>query len=173
MAMSPYLRGLRDRLGTMRILMPSVAGIVRDSSDRILLVRQSDDDSRSTPGGSIDPDETPATAVVREVWEETGLFVTVRRLIGVYGGPLFVVRYPNGDETQYVSAIFECEIASGQLRPDEDEVSEARFWSEQEAMGLRLSPWLPPVLPRLFDRSAAAWFEATDWRPPDGSVSPR
>ena len=171
--MSPYLRALRERVGTARILMPSVAGIVRDATNRILLVRQSDDDSWSTPGGSIDLDETPATAVVREVWEETGLFVTIRRLIGVYGGPLFVVRYPSGDETQYISAIFECEIASGQLRPDGDEVREARFWSQPEAVGLPLSPWLPRVLPRLFERTTDAWFEPTDWRPPDGPVSPR
>jgi hypothetical protein len=37
-----------------------------DNRDRILLVRQRDVDLWGTPGGSIDPYETPANTLVRE-----------------------------------------------------------------------------------------------------------
>ena len=47
--------------------------------------------------GGVEPYEAPAAAVVREVAEETGLTVTVTSLIGVYGGPQFVINYPNGE----------------------------------------------------------------------------
>jgi 8-oxo-dGTP pyrophosphatase MutT (NUDIX family) len=145
--------------------VPSVAGIVRDADSRVLLVQQRDDGAWSTPGGAIEMDETPADAVVREVWEETGLLVTPQRLIAVYGGPAFVVRYPNGDETQYISAMFECDVQSGHLRADDDEVQAARFWSLDEARALQLSPWLPPVLARLYAPDAPTWFEPPSWRP--------
>jgi 8-oxo-dGTP pyrophosphatase MutT (NUDIX family) len=165
MAMSSYIRALRAHVGTDRLLVPSVAGIVRDAESRVLLVQQRDDGTWSTPGGAIEMDETPADAVVREVWEETGLLVTPRRLIAVYGGPAFVVRYPNGDETQYISAMFECDVQSGHLHADDDEVQAARFWSLDDARALQLSAWLPPVLARLYGPDAPTWFEPPSWRP--------
>ncbi|MEP6493349.1 MAG: NUDIX domain-containing protein [bacterium] len=169
MAMSPYIRSLRAHVGTARLLMPSVAGIVRAPGNRLLLVQQRDDGKWSTPGGSIEIDETPADSVVREVWEETGLFVTPRRVFAVYGGPEFVVNYPNGDETQYISVMFECDVTSGELRADGDEIEHARFVTYDEASRLPLTPWLTRVLPRFFERSTESWFEPSSWRPSDAA----
>jgi 8-oxo-dGTP pyrophosphatase MutT (NUDIX family) len=164
MPISPYVRDLRSFVGTARLLMPSVAGIVRDG-DRLLLVQSRDDGRWSLPGGAIELNDTPANAVVREVWEETGLYVAPRRLVSVYGGPAFVVRYPNGDETQYISAMFDCDVISGELRADGDEVGAVRFWTQTESAELELSPWLPRVLPRLFTPSTSPWFEPATWKP--------
>jgi ADP-ribose pyrophosphatase YjhB (NUDIX family) len=150
MAISPYVRSLRERVGSMRLLLPSVTAVIRDDAGRVLLVRQKDGGVWSTPGGAIEPDESPADAVVREAWEETGLVVEARRVMAVWGGPGFVVRYPNGDETQYVMAVYECAVTGGALRPDGEETTEARFWREDEAAALPLAEWLRPVLPRLY-----------------------
>ena len=147
--------------------MPSVGGVVHDAEDRMLLVQARDDGSWTTPGGAIEMVDTPADAVVREVCEETGLLVVPTRLVAVFGGPAFVVRYPNGDETQYVSTMFECEIRGGQLRDrgdDGDEIQAARFFSRDEALDLELSPWLQPVLSRLYERGSS-WFEPPVWTP--------
>jgi ADP-ribose pyrophosphatase YjhB (NUDIX family) len=111
MAMAPHVRHLRAAVGGARLLLSSVTAVVRDARNSLLLVQQSDDGVWSTPGGAVEMQETPADAVVRETWEETGLLVRPIRLIAVYGGPEFVVRYPNGDESQYISAIFECASA--------------------------------------------------------------
>jgi ADP-ribose pyrophosphatase YjhB (NUDIX family) len=165
MALSPYVRDLRAAVGHARLLLASVAGIVRDPRGAILLVQQSDDGMWSTPGGVIEMDETPADAVVREVWEETGFFVRPTRLMAVYGGPAFVVRYPNGDESQYVSSFFECEIVSGRVHADGDETTAAAFWTLAEATHLPLSPWLTGVLPQLFETTTDPWFEPPVWRP--------
>jgi hypothetical protein len=91
--------------------------------------------------------------------------VTPTRLIGVYGGPTVVVRYANGDETQYISAMFACNVQSGELRADSDEVHIAQYWARDEALRLPLSPWLADVLPRLYDEESTAWFEPASWRP--------
>lgn len=168
MAMSAYMRGLRAHIGTARLLAPSVTGIVRAPGSRVLLVRQSDDQRWSTPGGAVEPDESPADAVVRELWEETGLLVVPRRLIAVYGGPGFVVRYPNGDETQYISTIFECDVESGALRADGEEIEAAQYWTLDEALQLSLADWLPDILPRLFEPVEHTWFTPSTWRPETG-----
>jgi 8-oxo-dGTP pyrophosphatase MutT (NUDIX family) len=165
MALSPYVRELRATVGHARLLLASVAGIVRDPNGRILLVQQSDTGMWSTPGGVIELDETPADAVVREVWEETGFLVQPTRLIAVYGGPEFVVRYPNGDESQYISSFFECTIVSGVVHADGEETTAASFWSYEESLELPLSPWLPRVLRRLFNTATDTWFEPPTWRP--------
>lgn len=108
MPISPYIAELRRHVGSRLLLLPSVMGVIYDRQSRVLLVRQTADGLWSTPGGVLEPDETPATAVVREVQEETGLEVSIVRLLGVFGGPSFVVQYPNGDRSQYLSAVFEC-----------------------------------------------------------------
>lgn len=136
-----------------------------DDAGRLLLVRQRDDDAWSTPGGFIEPDERPADAAVREAWEETGLLVRPERLLGVYGGPECVVRYPNGDETQYVIIAFECTVEHGTPRPDQHETTAVQFWSATEAAGLMLSPWLRSVLPEVYAGRAGVGFEPSTWRP--------
>ncbi|HEV3049610.1 MAG TPA: NUDIX domain-containing protein, partial [Longimicrobium sp.] len=129
MPISPYVRELRERVGSRRLLLPSVTALMYDDRGGLLLVRQRDGGVWSTPGGVMEPDETPADAAVREAWEETGLMVEPRRVFGVYGGPEFIVRYPNGDESQYVMIVFECAVVGGTLRPDDDETLEVRYWT--------------------------------------------
>jgi 8-oxo-dGTP pyrophosphatase MutT (NUDIX family) len=166
MGISPYVQMLRARAGSARLLLPSVAALVFDEVGGILLVRQRDGDVWSTPGGAIEPDETPADAVVRETWEETGLWVEPHRIVGVYSGPEFIVRYANGDESQYVIIAFECSVRAGHLRPDEDETLEVCYWNRAKAGALPLASWLRTVLPAFYTRQASAAFEPPDWRPP-------
>lgn len=162
---SPYIRDLRAAVGTRRLLIPSVAGIIRDG-ERILLVQEREGGVWSTPGGALElDDDTPANAVIREVYEETGLTVAPTRIFGVYGGPEFIVRYASGDETQYVSTMFECQVVGGEIKPDGDEIQHARFWSIEEALTLPLSPWLGRMIVRLYERGAEAWFEPPTSRP--------
>lgn len=167
MPMSPYLRELREKAGPMRLLLPSVSAHVFDAEGRLLLVRQRDLGLWSTPGGMIEPDESPADAVVREVWEETGLRVTPEQVSAVYGGAGFEVRYPSGDEVQYVIIAFRCAVAGGTLRADMDETLEARFWSEAQAAELSLAEWLRPVLAEVFARRGDTVFHPPRWTPPD------
>lgn len=51
--------------------------------DRILMVRHVHDgrDYWTLPGGGLEPDETPAEAAVREVFEETHVHVSVDRFV--------------------------------------------------------------------------------------------
>ncbi|HEX6371377.1 MAG TPA: NUDIX domain-containing protein [Longimicrobium sp.] len=165
MPISPHVRDLRAQMGSARLLLPSVSALIHDDAGALLLVRQRDGGVWSTPGGSMEFDETPADAVVREAWEETGLRVEPRRVFGVYGGPEFIVRYPNGDESQYVMIVFECAVLGGDLAPDGDETTEVRYWTAGEAAALPLTPWLRTMLPTFYTRPETADFEPARWRP--------
>src|SRR5229473_7334772 len=133
MPISEYLRSLRSQVGSALLLVPSVTGLVFDRDDgRVLLVRHSNGGVWVAPGGAIDLDEAPQDAVVREVWEETGLRVEPIRLCGVFGGPECHVKYANGDEVAYVMAVFECRRLGGELRADQEETLEARYFAASE-----------------------------------------
>ena len=80
--------------------------------DALLLVRELADGGRWTlPGGWADPNESPAEAVVREVWEETGYETRATRLLAVYDRS----KHPHvPPHPHYVYKLFfECELVGG------------------------------------------------------------
>ncbi|NUO97081.1 MAG: NUDIX domain-containing protein [Nonomuraea sp.] len=77
-----------------------VGAIIFDASDRLLLVQRGHPPGEglwSVPGGRLEPGETDAAGLRREVLEETGLRVEVGRLAGTVerpgpGGVTYVIR---------------------------------------------------------------------------------
>jgi len=67
--------------------------------------------------------------ITREVYEETGLEVKPTRLVGVYSGREFRFTYPNGDQVNAVSTLFDCRIVGGRLQADGVESLEVRFFA--------------------------------------------
>lgn len=95
---------------------PGVSAVIFDRRGRLLLQQRSDGGQWGLPGGSVEIGESVTEAAAREVLEETGLTVRVRRLVGVYSEPaLQVVRYPDGNVWHYVSVCFECTVRGGEL----------------------------------------------------------
>ncbi|AYY11733.1 NUDIX domain-containing protein [Actinobacteria bacterium YIM 96077] len=138
MPVSPYIRRLRESIGNDLILLPSVSVLPRDNTDRILLVRQADTGRWGTIGGSVEIDEDPATAAVREAEEEAGVSVELTRLVTVLGGPQFRLTYPNGDQTAYVSIVYEARVVDGSPRPDADETLDVAWFARHELGGVDL-----------------------------------
>ena len=97
-------------------IRPAVSAVIFDRRGRLLLQQRSDGGQWGLPGGSVEIGESVRDAVAREVREETGLIVAVRRLVGVYSMPsLQLVRYPDGNVWHYVSMSFECAVRGGSL----------------------------------------------------------
>lgn len=74
-----------DEHGDTRPVVPCVGGIVHDAARRLLVIRRGQEPGRglwSVPGGRVEPGETVAGAVEREVLEETGLRVRAGRTVG-------------------------------------------------------------------------------------------
>jgi 8-oxo-dGTP pyrophosphatase MutT (NUDIX family) len=159
MAMSPYLKQLRAMVGNQLLVMPSATAIIFDADRRLLLVEDISTGYWTPPGGSIEPHEVPADAVVREVREELGVTVEPITILGVFGGPEFVVEYHNGDSVAYVTILFECRILSGELQADREEVAQFRFVHLDEAVDLHLAPWVRHVVGHLAAGRPGALFD--------------
>jgi ADP-ribose pyrophosphatase YjhB (NUDIX family) len=165
-----YVRRLRELVGGEELLqIPSVSIALRDANGRILLARHSEGGAWLLPGGAVEPTERPADAAVREMYEETGLLVRLTGLVGIFGGPEFVIHYRNGHRTSYVMAVFEAEQGGGTVDPDGVEVLEARFVTEAEAALLPTASWVPEVLQAVFHRGHASVFRSQGWLPPTGT----
>lgn len=167
MPMSDYIRNLRAMIGTTVLETPTVSVLVFDAQNRVLLVRHTEGNDWTTPGGMIEPYETPGDAAVRETWEETGLFVTLTRIVGVFGGELCSSTYGNGDQVAWVSTVFRGEIVSGTPRPDNEETLEVRYFARPDLDLVRCKPHARLFVEAGWSGHAAAQFQQTTWRPPE------
>jgi 8-oxo-dGTP pyrophosphatase MutT (NUDIX family) len=166
MPISDYLRAVRAKVGHDFLLATAATGLVFDDAGRVLLARHSNAGLWVAPGGAIDPDESPVDAVVREVFEETGLHVEPVNLLGVFGGPSFRVHYANGDETGYVMVVFECRVLGGTPTPDGEEILELRWVAPDEIGSLPSSRWASELLPTLVANRGRTLLSPVTWRPP-------
>ena len=76
-----------DRLGKEGKIRLGCSAVIFDEQGRILLTKRRDNGQWCLPSGGMESGESAAEACIREVWEETGLHVGVKRLVGVYSYP--------------------------------------------------------------------------------------
>jgi 8-oxo-dGTP pyrophosphatase MutT (NUDIX family) len=104
-------------------LVVAVGAVVRNLDGAVLLIKRGDNGLWALPGGAQDLGESTTEAIVREVWEETGLRVTVTGLVDIYSNPGHVIAYDDGEVRQEFSIVFKAEPTGGQLRPSAESVS--------------------------------------------------
>jgi 8-oxo-dGTP diphosphatase len=138
---SPYLQGLRERVGHELLLIPAVAVLPWDEEGRLLLVRERQTRLWQTVGGSVEPDESPYEAALREAMEEAGVAVQLDRVRTVVGGSQFRMSYPNGDLVSYVSTVFDAHVVDGEPRADGEETSQVAWFTAEELLDARLTPF--------------------------------
>lgn len=120
---------------------------------RLLLVRERSDGGWTMPGGWVDVGDLPSRAAEREVFEESGLRVSVRRLVGVYDAN----RIQPLDIFHSYKLVFLCQALGGELGAS-DETSAAAFFSQQE-MPQNLSSYRTPL--RIIDDAYRAYNDAS------------
>lgn len=149
------MRELRERVGSeFPLWFPGVIAVVLDGDGRVLLHRRADNGRWAMISGILDPGEEPATGVVREVWEETGVRVVPESLTSVTVSPPVV--HANGDHARYLELTFRCRAVGGHARVNDDESAEVGWFSRHA---------LPPLAPgyrtridHALDERATAWF---------------
>ena len=134
--MAKIIRG--DRIGRNGIIRVGCSAVIFDDDrDKILLTRREDNNQWCLPGGGMEPGESVSETCVREIKEETGLQVTIKRLIGVYTTPHELIVYRDGNKIQLVALCFEAEIVGGELGLS-CETTEYGYFSYQEIQELDL-----------------------------------
>jgi len=95
---------------------------VTEEGRSLLLMRRSDNGHWGLPGGYVERGESVSEAVMREVFEETGVRIAVGRLIGVYSDPARqVIAYADGNRVQAVNLCFEGEaVGAGEATTPEE-----------------------------------------------------
>ncbi|WP_078382143.1 NUDIX domain-containing protein [Sutcliffiella halmapala] len=125
-------------------MYPAVAVIIFDKQKRILLQKRADVGLWTIPAGHVRPGETVEQAAVREVYQDTGLRVETRRLIGIYSDPESqTFEYPDGRLVQFVTSYFEAEIIGGSTATKNKAMVELEYFAPN-----RLPHDLLPMHPR-------------------------
>ncbi|HSB01508.1 MAG TPA: NUDIX domain-containing protein [Anaerolineales bacterium] len=125
------------RLGKQGKLRLGCSAAIFDERGRILLTRRADNGQWCLPSGGMESGESAAEACEREVFEETGLRVRVKRLVGVYSHPDQLVIYPDGNKAFIVALHFEAEVIGGELGLS-DETTDFGYFTVEEAKGMEL-----------------------------------
>jgi ADP-ribose pyrophosphatase YjhB (NUDIX family) len=111
--------------------------VVRDG--KVLLVRRGNEPGKgkwSLPGGRIRFGERSEEAALREMREETGLEVRLKRVVDVVD---VFWRSERGELLEhFVIVDFEAEVIGGELRPADDAL-DARWFSPEELKGLEMT----------------------------------
>ena len=137
-----------DRIGRHAKLIPSSDAIIFDPTRKsVLLTRRSDNGQWCLPGGVMDPGESAPECCAREVLEETGLVVSVGRLMGVYSTPHRITEYADGNRRQGLTLNFEAEPIGGELSLS-DETTEVGYFSRAQMESMDL---MEPIYERIDD----------------------
>ena len=122
-------------------VIPCVGAVVTDGQGRLLMIKRGHEPGAglwSIPGGRIEPGETDAEALVREMLEETGLVVEVGSLIGS-------VQRPGLEGAVIDIRDYAATVIGGTLRPGDD-AADARWVDMQDLGSLEITEGLIEAL---------------------------
>lgn len=123
-----YIPTLRQKIGHDLLMSPGASGIVINDKNEILLQLRSDLNIWGLPGGGMEPGEEPAEAVIREVYEETGVQVLPEHIVVVLAGHDHLVTYHNNDQVAVMATVFLCRPISGEPRVNDSESLDVRYF---------------------------------------------
>ncbi|HEU5109917.1 MAG TPA: NUDIX domain-containing protein [Micromonosporaceae bacterium] len=149
-----YLGQLRALAGERPMLFVGARAIVRDDSDRVLLIKRSDNGRWALPAGAMELGESITDCGVRELYEETGLRASRVTPYALYTGPAYTFTNMYSHTYQLFMVAFRVDEWAGELVRVTEESTDARFFAQDELPGLR-SPVLTETLADLaaFERT--------------------
>ena len=148
---SNYIMDLRKIVGHRPLLQCAGSVIIENEKGEILLGKRTDNHLWGYAGGSVELEETVEECAMRELREETGLIADEMEFFMVNSGPEAHYIYPNGDEVFNVEIIYLSRRYHGELRPQEEEIEELRFFSPEELTMDLISQPIRPVLRRYLE----------------------
>ena len=120
-----------DRIAKQGKIRLGCSAAIFDEQGRVLLTKRRDNGQWCLPSGGVEPGESVAEGCEREVLEETGLSVRVKRFVGVYSHPDQLTIYSETDKFQIIALHFEAEIIGGELGLS-DETTDFGYFTTEE-----------------------------------------
>ena len=151
--MTGYMAEMRKLVGHKTIIQCAASILCVDSDGRVLLGRRADNHKWGYSGGAVEIDERVEDCARRELYEEMGLIADQLEFFCVNSGPEAHYIYPNGDEVSNFEIVYLCRKWHGELKPQDGEMEELRFFTSEE---IDLSEISPPIRPVVADYIAQA-----------------
>ena len=102
----------------------AAGALVKNTQGQVLLIKSPRYEDWEFPGGQVEEGETITNALEREVFEETGIVVHVKSLVGIYS---------NTRKPPIVNMDFICEYVSGEPKTS-PESTQVEWVSGEEAL---------------------------------------
>lgn len=142
--MGEYIADLRKIIGHRTIIQCAASIIIVNEKGQLLLGKRTDNHQWGYAGGGVEIDENVEDCARRELYEEMGIKAGKMELFYINSGPQTHYIYPNGDEVCNVEIIYICRDYSGEIRRQEEEIEEIRYFDLDE---INLEDIAPPIRP--------------------------
>jgi len=112
------------------VLIPGAMLALQREDRSVLLTKRADDGTWCLPAGAAESGGSFARTAIDELAEETGIKVAERDLIPfgcLSEAEAHTIQYPNGDVTHCFALLFLTTAWRGDVAPNEEEATEARF----------------------------------------------
>lgn len=128
--MPNYIMDLRKLVGHRTLMQCAASIIIVNENNQILLGKRTD------------------------LFEETGLIADEIEFFMVNSGPDVHYVYPNGDEVSNIEIIYVCRKYHGELKRQEEEIEELKFFNIAEVELDNISPPIRPVVKRFIEQNS-------------------
>lgn len=124
-----YISNLRKYIGHEPLINIGVTVIVMNDKNEILLNLRSDTNTWGIIGGGMELGESLEETAARELKEEANLTAERFELIDLLSGKDLYFKYPNGDETYTVIALYKAMNILGELKINDEESEKLQYFA--------------------------------------------
>ena len=149
--MTGYIAEMRKLVGHRTIMQCAASIMCVDGQGRLLLGRRTDNHLWGYSGGAVEIDEYVEDGARRDLQEEMGLTAEELEFFCVNSGPEAHYIYPNGDEVSNMEVVYLCRKYHGELRPQESEIEELRYFDPAEITMDMISPPIRLVMKKYLE----------------------
>lgn len=150
--MSGYIMEIRKYVGHKTVIQCAASILCVNDRGELLLGKRTDNHKWGYSGGSVEIDEKVEDCAKRELFEEMGLTADEIEFFYVNSGPETHYVYPNGDEVSNIEIVYLCRKYHGQLKRQEEEMEELRFFPVSQINLEEISPPIRPVVKRYIEQ---------------------
>lgn len=125
--------------------LPGACAVILNENDQVLLHKREDNGMWTLPGGKMEIGESISDCCIREIKEELGLEVKIKKIIGIYTSPECVFDYGNGLIFQPFVVAFLCNTKND-IFIINNESSEAKWFNKMDITKLKMIPYTLQII---------------------------
>ena len=123
-----YVKSIRKFIGNAPLINIGATVVVLNEEREILLNLREDTATWGIIGGAMELGESLEEVAIRELYEEANLTANKLELLEVLSGKDLYFKYPNGDETYAVIALFLATDVEGTLNINDGESTALEYF---------------------------------------------